>query len=81
MFPIQKAKLFFPPQRDLEPCKLNFLHTSVMSVPINKYVCFPKSAARDKVGCPYSVYRGSKVLFAIQTGHSIRQVKTMFVGA
>lgn len=44
-----------------------------MAVPINKYVCFPKSAAWGEVRCTEALRR-SKVLFAIQTGHSIGQV-------
>lgn len=29
-----------------------------MAVPVDKFVCFPKSAASGQVGCTHSVYRG-----------------------
>lgn len=47
-----------------EPCKVTFLSMSLMAVPINRFVCFPKSAARRKVAADTlytEAFRGSKV--------------------
>lgn len=30
----------------LEPCKINFLHTTLMSVPVNKYVLFSQVSCK-----------------------------------